>query len=220
VQDFISDFPFQFTGAQKRSLKQILADMAANRRMNRLLQGDVGSGKTAVAAVAMYASMTAGKQCAFMVPTEILAEQHAKSLKDMFGERAHIKLLTGSIKGKQRKAILEQIRDHNADIVVGTHALIQDDVSFFDLGLVIIDEQHRFGVDQRRILRDKGLHPDVLFMTATPIPRTLAITAFGDMDVSVIDEMPAGRKEIATYWTKEHAFDRVLTFIQKRISQG
>src|SRR5699024_1163899 len=202
------------------SLEQILTDITSEYRMNRLLQGDVGSGKTAVAAISMYAAITAGKQCAFMVPTEILAEQHVQSLTDMFGERANIQLLTGSVKGKKRKTILEDIRNREVDIVVGTHALIQSDVCFNNLGLVIIDEQHRFGVEQRRILREKGWNPDVLFMTATPIPRTLAITAFGDMDVSVIDEMPSGRKKVATYWTKENALDRVLTFIQKRIAHG
>ncbi|HLR07891.1 MAG TPA: ATP-dependent DNA helicase RecG [Bacillota bacterium] len=220
IEDFISSFPFQLTGAQQRSLEQILTDITSEYRMNRLLQGDVGSGKTAVAAISMYAAITAGKQCAFMVPTEILAEQHVQSLTDMFGERANIQLLTGSVKGKKRKTILEDIRNREVDIVVGTHALIQSDVCFNNLGLVIIDEQHRFGVEQRRILREKGWNPDVLFMTATPIPRTLAITAFGDMDVSVIDEMPSGRKKVATYWTKENALDRVLTFIQKRIAHG
>ncbi|MFD2044065.1 ATP-dependent DNA helicase RecG [Ornithinibacillus salinisoli] len=220
VQKFISQFPFNLTGAQEKSLKQILADMKSPYRMNRLLQGDVGSGKTAVAAIALYATITAHKQGALMVPTEILAEQHYQSLTELFGDRARIVLLTGSTKGKKRKEMLESINNNEVHIVVGTHALIQDDVFFRDLGLVIVDEQHRFGVEQRRTLRNKGLHPDVLFMTATPIPRTLAITAFGDMDVSVIDEMPAGRKEIETYWTKANTFDRILQFIEKRIQEG
>src|SRR5699024_2062499 len=136
-------------------------------RMNRLLQGDVGSGKTAVAAIALYASLTAGKQGALMVPTEILAEQHYQSLSELFKDRANVVLLTGSVKGKKRNEILKEIEEHQIDIVIGTHALIQKDVFFHDLGFAIIDEQHRFGVEQRRILRDKGLHPDVLFMTAT-----------------------------------------------------
>ncbi|WP_099158058.1 ATP-dependent DNA helicase RecG [Virgibacillus ndiopensis] len=220
VQDFIKSFPFPLTKAQTRSLNQILSDMKSPYRMNRLLQGDVGSGKTAVAAIAFYASITAGKQGALMVPTEILAEQHCQSLKELFGYRAKIVLLTGSVKGKKRREILAAVESHEVDIVVGTHALIQDDVYFADLGFAIVDEQHRFGVEQRRILRDKGLNPDVLFMTATPIPRTLAITAFGDMDVSVIDEMPSGRKEIETYWTKENTLDRVLKFIEKQVSVG
>ncbi|WP_404456349.1 ATP-dependent DNA helicase RecG [Virgibacillus necropolis] len=220
VEEFIQTFPFALTGAQTRSLNQILADMKTPYRMNRLLQGDVGSGKTAVAAICLYATISANRQGALMVPTEILAEQHYQSLCDMFGNRATIVLLTGSVKGKKRREITEAIKDHKIDIVVGTHALIQDDVVFADLGFVIVDEQHRFGVEQRRALRSKGLHPDVLFMTATPIPRTLAITAFGDMDVSIIDEMPSGRKEIETFWTKENTLERVLNFIEKRISHG
>lgn len=220
LEAFISLFPFKLTDAQEKSLNQILSDMKSPYRMNRLLQGDVGSGKTAVAAIALYASNTSGRQGALMVPTEILAEQHYQSLKALFGEKATIALLTGSVKGKKRKEILAAIKSHEIDIVVGTHALIQEDVFFGDLGFVVVDEQHRFGVEQRRTLRDKGLDPDVLFMTATPIPRTLAITAFGDMDVSVIDEMPMGRKEIETYWTKENTFDRVLKFIEKQIALG
>ena len=220
IQEFINDFPFSLTNAQQKSLQQILADLKSPYRMNRLLQGDVGSGKTAVAAIGLYASITAGKQGALMVPTEILAEQHYQSLTELFGDRAKIVLLTGSIKGKRRKEILTAIEKPDADIIVGTHALIQDEVIFHNLGFAIVDEQHRFGVEQRRILRDKGLNPDVLFMTATPIPRTLAITAFGDMDVSVIDEMPVGRKEIETLWAKENTFERILNFIQNRVAEG
>ncbi|WP_249869821.1 ATP-dependent DNA helicase RecG [Oceanobacillus saliphilus] len=220
VQEFIEAFPFSLTTAQQKSLNQILADLKSPYRMNRLLQGDVGSGKTAVAAISLYASITAGKQGALMVPTEILAEQHYQSLTELFGDLATIVLLTGSVKGKRRKEILSTIQNGDADIIVGTHALIQDEVIFNDLGFVIVDEQHRFGVEQRRTLRDKGLNPDVLFMTATPIPRTLAITAFGDMDVSVIDEMPVGRKEIETIWTKENTFERILDFIAKRVAEG
>lgn len=220
IEKFLKRFPFSLTDAQNKSLNQILSDMKSPYRMNRLLQGDVGSGKTAVAAICLYASITAHKQGALMVPTEILAEQHYQSLVETFGEKANIVLLTGSVKGKKRERILLAILNHEVDIVIGTHALIQDDVLFNDLGFVVVDEQHRFGVEQRRKLRDKGLAPDVLFMTATPIPRTLAITAFGDMDVSVIDELPAGRKEIETYWTNEATFDRVLNFIHKRITSG
>ncbi|MYL70938.1 ATP-dependent DNA helicase RecG [Halobacillus litoralis] len=217
---FVQSLPFELTSAQKRSLAEILTDMKSPHRMNRLLQGDVGSGKTAVAAIALYASITAGHQGALMVPTEILAEQHYQSLKEMFEGRAKVALLTGSIKGKRRREILESVEQEEIDILVGTHALIQDEVVFKNLGFVIVDEQHRFGVEQRRALRDKGLSPDVLFMTATPIPRTLAITAFGDMDVSVIDEMPAGRKPVDTYWVKGEMTNRVLSFIQKEIDQG
>ncbi|MBN6205948.1 ATP-dependent DNA helicase RecG [Ralstonia pickettii] len=220
VEQFIQTFPFELTNAQKRSLKEILTDMESPLRMNRLLQGDVGSGKTAVAAICLFATLTARKQGALMVPTEILAEQHYQSLRELFGENANIKLLTGSVKTRDRNEILAGLESREVDIIIGTHALIQDDVLFNQLGTVIVDEQHRFGVEQRRILRDKGLNPDVLFMTATPIPRTLAITAFGDMDVSVIDEMPAGRKEIETLWVKENMFERILVFIEKHVKRG
>lgn len=220
TKSFIDSLPYLLTDAQKKALDEIIMDMTAPVQMNRLLQGDVGSGKTAVASISLYASVTAGFQGAFMVPTEILAEQHYHSLTKMFGNTLHIALLTSSIKGKKRKEVLEKIKNNEIQIVIGTHSLIQEDVSFHKLGLIIIDEQHRFGVAQRKMLREKGLDPDVLFMTATPIPRTLAITAFGDMDVSIIDEMPAGRKEVETYWVKENMLDRVLQFIKKRIDAG
>lgn len=217
---FIQSFPFPLTSAQQRVTNQILTDMRSDYRMNRLLQGDVGSGKTAVAAIALYASVLSGKQGALMVPTEILAEQHFLSLQQFFGDRLSIALLTGSIKGKKREELLTSILEKEIDIVIGTHALIQDDVHFHELGLTIIDEQHRFGVKQRRILRDKGLYPDVLFMTATPIPRTLAITTFGDMDVSIIDEMPAGRKPVETHWIKERMIPRLLEFMKEHMQKG
>lgn len=220
INTFIKSFPFTLTDAQEKVLKEILYDMGSPYRMNRLLQGDVGSGKTAVAAISLYGSVTAGHQGALMVPTEILAEQHFASLNELFQDQVKIELLTGSVKGKKRRELLNRLVNKEIDILVGTHALIQDDVFFASLGLVVVDEQHRFGVEQRRVLRDKGLHPDVLFMTATPIPRTLAITALGDMDVSVIDTLPAGRKEIKTYWTKENNFANVLNFVGERILQG
>lgn len=220
VNHFIEHLPFTLTEAQSKSLREILTDMKSPVQMNRLLQGDVGSGKTVVAAVCLYASVTAGFQGALMVPTEILAEQHFHSVQALLKDRLQIALLTSSIKGKKRQAILNDIANNEVDIVIGTHSLIQEEVIFNRLGLIIIDEQHRFGVDQRRTLREKGLEPDVLFMTATPIPRTLAITAFGDMDISIIDQLPAGRKEIETYWVKDNLFDRVLQFIQKRIQHG
>lgn len=220
LHSFIDSFPFKPTTAQERAVTEILKDMRASYRMNRLLQGDVGSGKTAVAAICLHANMTAGKQGALMVPTEILAEQHVQSLRSLFEGRARIELLTGSVKGKKRKELLGDLQNGEIDLVVGTHALIQDDVFFADLGLAIVDEQHRFGVEQRRTLREKGLHPDVLFMTATPIPRTLAITAFGDMDVSVLDVMPAGRKEIKTFWMKENELGKILASVQKHVAMG
>ena len=214
-----ASLPFALTEAQEKSLSEILADMRSPYHMNRLLQGDVGSGKTVVAGLAMYAAVTAGKQAALMVPTEILAEQHLQSLTSLFSN-LRILLLTGSLKAAERRERLDLIKSGQVDLVVGTHALIQEGVHFHDLGLVIIDEQHRFGVAQRRVLREKGQNPDVLMMTATPIPRTLAITAFGDMDVSIIDQMPAGRKEIITRWVKHQQLNLVLDWLVKEIQKG
>ena len=219
LKDLQAKLPFTLTEAQERSLNEILADMRSPYHMNRLLQGDVGSGKTVVAGLAMYAAVTAGKQAALMVPTEILAEQHLQSLTSLFPS-LRILLLTGSLKAVERRERLELIQTGQVDLIVGTHALIQEGVRFHDLGLVIIDEQHRFGVAQRRILREKGQNPDVLMMTATPIPRTLAITAFGDMDVSIIDQMPAGRKEIITRWVKHQQLNLVLDWLVKEIQKG
>jgi len=221
VTTFIESLPFPLTGAQKRVVNELLADMKSPYRMNRLLQGDVGSGKTVVAAIALYASISAGYQGALMVPTEILAEQHVASMRVMlepFGIKSA--LLTSSVKGKKRRELLESLISGEINLLIGTHALIQDEVNFANLGLVITDEQHRFGVNQRRVLREKGNSPDVLFMTATPIPRTLAITVFGEMDVSTIDEMPAGRKIIETYWAKHNMLDRILVFVEKELQQG
>ncbi|MGM0844561.1 MAG: ATP-dependent DNA helicase RecG [Bacillota bacterium] len=221
IKEFINGLPFPLTDAQKRVVNEISADMKSPYRMNRLLQGDVGSGKTVVAAIALYSSITAGYQGALMVPTEILAEQHAESLSELLGPAGlNTALLTSSVKGKRRKLLLQKLEAGEIDVLIGTHALIQDEVNFKNLGLVITDEQHRFGVGQRRVLREKGESPDVLFMTATPIPRTLAITVFGEMDVSIIDEMPAGRKIIETYWTKQDKLQRVLDFMEKELKQG
>ncbi|MDD9259948.1 ATP-dependent DNA helicase RecG [Bacillus toyonensis] len=221
LQEFIDALPFPLTGAQRRVVDEILKDMTSPYRMNRLLQGDVGSGKTVVAAIGLYAAKLAHYQGALMVPTEILAEQHYQSLAETFSHFGMtVELLTSSVKGARRREILARLEQGEVDILVGTHALIQDEVIFHRLGLVITDEQHRFGVAQRRVLREKGESPDVLFMTATPIPRTLAITAFGEMDVSIIDEMPAGRKVIETYWAKHDMLDRVLGFVEKEIKKG
>ena len=221
VREFISSLPYELTNAQKRVVNEISRDLLIPQRMNRLLQGDVGSGKTVVAAIGLYSSVTAGFQGALMAPTEILAEQHAASLDEWlhpFGVK--VALLSGSVKGKARRELLERVSNGDIDILVGTHALIQPDVSFKKLGFVITDEQHRFGVEQRRVLREKGENPDVLFMTATPIPRTLSITAFGEMDVSIIDEMPAGRKKIETHWVKSEQFNQVLTRMAKELANG
>nr|WP_231688011.1 ATP-dependent DNA helicase RecG [Bacillus sp. FJAT-18017] len=221
LMDFINSLPFPLTDAQKRVVNEILSDMKSPYRMNRLLQGDVGSGKTVVAAICLYACVTTGRQGALMVPTEILAEQHAISLRELFEPiGVRVELLTSSVKGKARRELLADLAEGKIHILVGTHALIQDEVSFEKLGFVITDEQHRFGVEQRRVLREKGENPDVLFMTATPIPRTLAITVFGEMDVSVIDEMPAGRKTIETYWARQDMLDRVLGFMEKELRKG
>ncbi len=221
VGAFIAQLPFPLTAAQQRVVSEVLHDLRSPYQMSRLLQGDVGSGKTIVAAICMYAVIQAGFQAALMVPTEILAEQHVQSLKSVFAPfHIRVELLSGSIKGKRRRELLEELKAGTLPLVVGTHALLQDNVHFHQLGLVITDEQHRFGVEQRRVLKEKGENPDVLFMTATPIPRTLAISMFGDMDVSVIDEMPAGRKTIETYWARHDMFSRVLDFIDKELEQG
>lgn len=215
----IADLPFPLTKAQRRSLDEIIADMASGRHMNRLLQGDVGSGKTVIASLAMYAAYTAGLQSAMMVPTEILAEQHYESLTKLFPDLS-VAILTSGMKAGPKRTVLAAIADGQVDMVVGTHALIQDGVVYHRLGLVITDEQHRFGVGQRRLFREKGENPDVLMMTATPIPRTLAITAFGEMDVSLIDELPAGRKPIVTRWVKHEQMESVLSWIGSEVKKG
>lgn len=221
LQEMISTLPFPLTNAQQRVVTEITDDLTSHYRMNRLLQGDVGSGKTVVAAIGLYANFLAGFQGALMVPTEILAEQHFESLKEIFDPiNVKVELLTGSVRVAKRRELHEQLQNGEIHILVGTHALIQDDVHFKKLGFVITDEQHRFGVKQRKVLREKGLNPDVLFMTATPIPRTLAITAFGEMDVSTIDEMPAGRKVIETYWVKGEILEKVLSFVEKELENG
>lgn len=221
MREFVRSLPFELTDAQKRVELEILQDMRSPYCMNRLLQGDVGSGKTVLAAIALYGAVRSGFQGALMVPTEILAEQHMRSLQKLFEPFGiSVALLTGSVNGRKRKDLLASLQMGMIDIVVGTHALIQEDVFFRQLGLVVTDEQHRFGVNQRSVLRRKGYNPDVLTMTATPIPRTLAITAFGDMDVSTLSERPKGRIPITTYWVKHDMMERVLGFISKEIDQG
>ncbi|MDP1508865.1 ATP-dependent DNA helicase RecG [Paenibacillus sp. CMAA1739] len=221
IREFVRALPFELTDAQKKVELEILHDLRSPYCMNRLLQGDVGSGKTVVAAIGLFATVRSGFQGALMVPTEILAEQHMRSLHKLFEPFGiSVGLLTGSTTGKKRKELLAALQMGLLDIVVGTHALIQEDVYFRQLGLVVTDEQHRFGVNQRSVLRRKGYNPDVLTMTATPIPRTLAITAFGDMDVSTISERPKGRIPISTYWVKHELMDRVLGFISREVDLG
>ena len=217
-----NNLPFELTGAQKRVMHEIRADLCSGRQMNRLLQGDVGSGKTLVALMSMLIAIDNGCQACIMAPTEILAEQHLQTIKAFLRDMpVRVELLTGIVKGKRRSEILEGLVDGSVHILVGTHAVIEDTVQFHRLGLVVIDEQHRFGVAQRAKLWSKGdLIPHVLVMTATPIPRTLAMTLYGDLDVSVIDELPPGRKPIRT----THVFDSRITWLydgmRKQIQEG
>ena len=229
IGDYFNTFyheflPFELTGAQKRVMHEIRADMGSGRQMNRLLQGDVGSGKTLVALMTMLIALDNGYQACIMAPTEILAEQHLQTICDFLGDmNVRVELLTGMVKGKRRKEVLDGLLNGDVHILVGTHAVIEDTVQFARLGLVVVDEQHRFGVAQRAKLWQKGMDgaiPHVLVMTATPIPRTLAMTIYGDLDVSVIDELPPGRKPIHT----SHIFDNRMTSlydgIRRQISQG
>jgi len=224
VHRFIGSLPYPLTQAQKRALDQIMADLQAGVPMNRLLQGDVGSGKTVVAAAAMVATVAAGAQAALMAPTEILAEQHYKTLSKLLGNLANppvVQLLTGSTPDKDQ--VYARLASGEVNIVVGTHALIQRGVEFRDLAFLVIDEQHRFGVEQRAALRQKGegtLRAHVLVMTATPIPRTLALTLYGDLDVSVIDEMPPGRQKIETRWLFPTERERAYNFIRAQVEKG
>ena len=218
---FIEALPFQLTSAQKRVIEEIKSDMTKLEAMNRLLQGDVGSGKTIVGAVALLCAIQSGYQGALMVPTEILAEQHTYNLSELLEPLGlKVVLLKSDLSKSERDEALAAIADGSAHVVVGTHALIQEGVEFHQLGLVIIDEQHRFGVMQRATLRDKGTTPDVLVMTATPIPRTLALTVYGDLNVSVIDEMPPGRQKITTRWVKEKDREKLYAQIEKEIQRG
>lgn len=217
----VDTLPFALTRAQVRVVREITADMATARPMNRLLQGDVGSGKTVVALLAMLIAAENGYQSAFLAPTEILAEQHFQTLAALMdGLPVSVRLLVGAQRSRLRREVLEDVRSGGAAIVVGTHALLEKSVAFDRLGLVVIDEQHRFGVLQRAGLRGKGTNPDVLVMTATPIPRTLSLTLYGDLDVSVIDELPKDRKPIRTTVSDESAKASVFSFVREQIAQG
>ena len=224
LKEFIQHLPFELTSAQKRVVNEICHDLHSDVHMNRLLQGDVGSGKTIVAALAMYAAVTAGFQTVLMAPTEILAQQHAQKLAELFENfsEVNVALLTSSTNRSQKAkaTLLEHLKAGEINVLIGTHAVIQDNVAFKNLGLIITDEQHRFGVGQRKALRNKGENPDTLAMTATPIPRTLAITTYGEMDVSIIDELPKGRQKIKTSWLKKKQFKQALDFIAKQLKDG
>jgi ATP-dependent DNA helicase RecG len=213
--------PFALTGAQRRVLREIFADMCSDRRMHRLLQGDVGSGKTVVALFSALLAMENGYQAAVMAPTELLAEQHQRSMSAMLAPLGITPvLMTGALRARERKEIARRLADPAPLLVVGTHALVQEATSFARLGLAVVDEQHRFGVEQRKALGAKGESPDVLLMTATPIPRSLALTLYGDLDLSLLDERPPGRQPISTVFRPESARDRVMQFIEREIEKG
>ena len=219
---YSQNLPFQLTGAQKRVIKEIRKDMGSGRQMNRLLQGDVGSGKTLVALMSMLIALDNGFQACMMAPTEILAAQHYETIKQfLFGMNVRVELLMGSIKGKKREEILKGLLAGEVQILIGTHAVLEDTVGFSSLGMVVIDEQHRFGVAQRAKLWSKNTRPPhVLVMTATPIPRTLAMTLYGDLDVSVIDELPPGRKPIQTIHQFDNRRASLYAGIRKQINEG
>lgn len=221
TKDYINSLPFQMTDAQKRVIGECVADMASGRVMNRLVQGDVGCGKTAVAAALMYHTARSGAQAAIMAPTEILAEQHYKNLCDSL-KNTDIKcvLITGSLKKSEKQRAKEMLQSGEVQIAVGTHALISGDVEFKNLALVITDEQHRFGVSQRADLSGKGTRPHTLVMSATPIPRTLALIIYGDLDISIIDEYPKGRQKIENYCVESALRPRVFAYIKKHLDEG
>lgn len=225
AQAFVSGLPYQLTGAQQKAIEAIRQDLTQAIPMNRLLQGDVGSGKTVVAAMALGMAIANGKQSALMAPTSILAEQHYQGIRKLFagvsgGEKVNIQLLTGSTPEPQRREIYEGLANGSVQVVIGTHALIQQGIEFNDLALAIIDEQHRFGVDERGALRGKGVNPHVLVMTATPIPRTLALTMYADLDLTVLDEMPPGRQPIETKLLFAPERERAYSFIKHQLEEG
>jgi len=221
INDFIKTLPYKLTDDQKQALEDILSDLESSSRMNRLLQGDVGSGKTIVSFIAMLANYYSGYQSALMAPTEILATQHYHNFKKLSEQLGiGIELLTGSTLKKDKQRIYKGLKDGTIKMVVGTHALIQDEVEYNNLGLVITDEQHRFGVHQRANLKNKGIRPDVLYMSATPIPRTYALTIFGDMDVSNIKQRPKGRQKIDTYVKKNSEIKEVLSMMYEELKKG
>ena len=217
---FEARLPFRFTNAQKRAVQDCLRDLSGAYVMNRLIQGDVGSGKTAVAAALLYTMAKNGLQSALMAPTEILAKQHFETLKALLGDEVRVVLLTGGIPAKEKRAVKQALKTGEADIAVGTHALLTGDVEFSALSLVVTDEQHRFGVRQRSVLTEKARAPHVLVMSATPIPRTLSLMIYGDLDISVIDELPGGRKKILTYAVDGSYHTRIFSFLKKHLDAG
>ncbi|MDX1675678.1 MAG: ATP-dependent DNA helicase RecG, partial [Longimicrobiales bacterium] len=221
LRPFHKALPFELTDAQKRAVREILDDMTSDRRMNRLLQGDVGAGKTVVAVLAMLLAAESGYQAALMAPTELLAEQHVRNIREMVAPlEVEVAVLLGKQTGQEREAAREAVRSGRARLVVGTHALIQEGVEFRELGLVVVDEQHRFGVRQRMELAERGADPDVLVMSATPIPRSLALTLYGDLDISVLDEKPAGRKPIRTGLRRDRDRSKVWEFVREQVDAG
>ena len=221
VSEFIKSLPFELTVDQKKAVDNIYEDLVSEKRMNRLLQGDVGSGKTIVAIISLFINYLSGYQGALMAPTEILAVQHFYNIEKLFTQYGiRIALLTGNTKAKEKKEIYEKLENYEYDIIVGTHALITEKVKYASLGLVITDEQHRFGVNQRSNLKNKGKKPDILYMSATPIPRTYALTLYGDMDVSSIKTVPNGRKEIITKIKRESEIKDVLTMMLNEIKNN
>ena len=222
LEEVRNSLPFKLTGAQDRALKELMEDMKSNKVMNRLVQGDVGSGKTVVALLALTFCVLNGYQGALMAPTEILAEQHYISLTETLGKFGiRVDLLVGSLTKKKKENVLQKIKNNEIDILIGTHALIEDKVEFNNLGLVITDEQHRFGVRQRSKLSEKGMNPDILVMTATPIPRTLALILYGDLDISIIDELPPGRQPIETIAVDKSKRDRAYnSLVRKEVEKG
>ena len=220
VMEFINKLPFKLTTDQMSAVDKIFDDLNSHNRMNRLVQGDVGSGKTIVAIIALYINYLSGYQGALMAPTEVLAHQHLLNLKNIFKDyNINIELLTGNLKVSEKKAIYKRLEEKQIDIIIGTHALISEDVNYNNLGLVITDEQHRFGVNQRSNLKNKGITPDILYLSATPIPRTYALTIYGDMDVSSIKTMPSGRKEIITSLKSNNDIKDVLELMYQEIKE-
>jgi len=240
LNSFLQSLPFKLTTAQQKTLQELLADIGQPRPMSRLLQGDVGSGKTVVATAALLIAAANDYQGAFMAPTEILAEQHFTTICQLLSRTGHltnqedylhsysgilprpitVALLIGDITQAKKRQLQQRITDGDVDIVIGTHALIQKDMEFHRLGLAVIDEQHRFGVAQRSYLRQKGYNPHVLVMTATPIPRTMALTLYGDLDLSVIDQLPPGRQAIKTKWLKPNQRNSAYSFIRRQVAEG